>query len=133
MRAVLSESSRRAVAREGWVTMPVIDRNADIKVHRGTDVVAAEIPLVGHAGRHWLVLFRTLASKSRQEPCPDAEDREDRTWVIVRVPGASKDLHPEVALDAVTALIGEVNAMEQQSGTAPTEAAIRDWWARQQR
>jgi hypothetical protein len=113
--------------------MPDIDRNADIKVHRGTGLVAAEIPLAGHASEHWLALFRKLASKSREEPRPDAEDREDRTWVIVRVPGVSKDPHPEVALDAVSALIGEVNAMEQQSGTAQTEAAIRDWWARQQR
>lgn len=82
--------------------------------------MTAEIPLAGHAGQHWLALFHKLASKRRQEPYPDADDREDPTWVIVRVPGASSDPHPEVALDAVSALISEVNALEQQSesGTA---------------
>jgi hypothetical protein len=99
---------------------------------RGADLAAAEIPLAGHASQHWLALFRKLAAKSREEPRPDADDRKDRTWVIVRVP-AAKEPHPEVALDAVSALISEVNAMEQQSGTAQTEAAIRGWWARQQR
>jgi hypothetical protein len=113
--------------------MPDIDRNADIKVYCGTGLVSAEIPLAGHASQHWLALFHELASKSREEARPNAEDRQDRTWVIVRVPGARKDPHPEVALEAVSALIIKVNDMEQQSGTAQTEAAIRDWWARQQR
>jgi hypothetical protein len=38
-----------------------------------------------------------------------------------------------VVLDAVSALIIKVDDMEQQSDTARTEAAIRGWWARQQR
>ena len=59
----------------------------------------------------------------------------DRAWVIVRLPADSTGLHPESVLDAVSALIGEVNGMDQQSQSdaAQTEAAIRDWWARQQR
>ena len=116
--------------------MPDIDRTADIKVHHGTGIVGVEIPLAGHASEHWLALFRKLASQRRQEPCLDAVvEREDRTWVIVRLPAASTDLHPESALDAVSALISEANGMEQQSqsGAAQTEAAIRAWWARQQR
>jgi hypothetical protein len=84
-----------------------------------------------HAGVHEAVLLP--AQKQPGAACPKAEDRKDRTWVIVRVPGARKDPHPEVALDAVSALIIKVNDMEQQSGTVQTEAAIRDWWARQQR
>ena len=38
-------------------------------------------------------------------------------------------------LDTVTAVISEANGMEQQvqSDVAQTEAAIRSWWARQQR
>jgi hypothetical protein len=40
-----------------------------------------------------------------------------------------------VVLDAVSALVNEANVLEQQShsGTAQIEAAIRAWWARQQR
>jgi hypothetical protein len=70
----------------------------------------------------------------KQEPGVEADDREDRTWVIVRLP-ATNDLPPESALDAVSALIGGVNGMEQQyqAAAAQTEAAVRGWWARQQR
>ena len=59
----------------------------------------------------------------------EARDGEDRTWVIVRLPAASTDFHPVSALDAVSTLISEANAMEQQaqSDAAQTEAAIRDW------
>jgi hypothetical protein len=48
---------------------------------------------------------------------------------------ASTDLDAGATLDAVSALISEVNGTEQkfQSGAAQTEAAIRGWWARQQR
>jgi hypothetical protein len=115
--------------------MPDIDRTADIKVTAAQGMVTAEIPLAGHAGEHWLVLFRKLASQRGTSPAAKAEDQEDRTWVIVILPAASTDLHPESMLDAVSALISEVNGMEQQSqsGAAQTEAATRGWWARQQR
>ena len=115
--------------------MPDIDRTVDIKVTAVQGTVMAEIPLAGHASEHWLALFRKLASKSGQERALEARDWEDRTWVIVRLPAASTDFHPESALDAVSALISEANGMEQQSqsGTAQAEAAIRGWWARQRR
>jgi hypothetical protein len=43
------------------------------------------------------------------------------------------DHHPESALDAARALIGETTGVEEQFqlGAAQTEAAIRGWWARQ--
>jgi hypothetical protein len=115
--------------------MPDIDRTVDIKVTAAQGWVTAEIPLAGHASEDWLALFRMLASKWGQEPRPEAEERGDRSWVIVRLPAASEDQHPESALDAISALIGEANGMDQrsQSAAAQTEAAIRDWWARQQR
>jgi hypothetical protein len=115
--------------------MPDIDRTADIKVAAAQGEVTAEIPLAGRASEHWLELFHMLASKLRQDRGVKAEDREDRTWVIVSLPAASEDQPPESALDAISALIGEANGMEQQSqsGAAQTEAAIRGWWARQQR
>jgi hypothetical protein len=115
--------------------MPDIDRTAEIKVTAAQGTVTAEIPLAGRASEHWLELFRMLASKRRQDRGLKAEEREDRTWVIVLLPAASEDQHPESALDAVSALIGEANGMERQfqSDSAQTEAAIRGWWARQQR
>jgi hypothetical protein len=115
--------------------MPDIDRTADIKVTAAQGTVFAEIPLAGHTSEHWLELFRKLASKSGQERVLEARDWEDRTWVIVKLPAASTDLHTESTLDAVSALISEANGVEQQSqsGAAQTEAAIRGWWARQQR
>ena len=114
--------------------MPDIDRTADIKVSAAHGTVTAEIPLAGHASEHWLELFRSLGSKRMQEFRTEAEEREDRTWVIVRLPSsANPDFHPEPMLDAARALISEVNGLEQQfqSGAAQIEVAIRDWWARQ--
>jgi hypothetical protein len=115
--------------------MPDIDRTADIKVTAAQGTVRAEIPLAGLASEHWLQLFRSLASKRIQELRAEAENREERTWVIVMLPGALPDHHPESALDAARALIGETTGIEDQfqSGVAQTEAAIRGWWARQQR
>jgi hypothetical protein len=114
--------------------VPDIDRTADIKVTADRRPVTAEIPLAGHASEHWPELFRMLAPKSGQV---EANDREDRTWVIVRLPATSpaRNPDPESALDAASALITQANGMEQksQSDAAQTEAAVRGWWARQQR
>jgi hypothetical protein len=116
--------------------MPDIDRTADVKVSAGREPVTAEIPLAGHASEHWLELFRSLTKTSGPRR-PEANDRDDRTWVIVTLPTAAQDLNadPESALDAASALIAKVNGMEQesQSAAAQTEAAVRGWWARQQR
>ena len=113
--------------------MPDIDRTADIKVTSDHGTVTAEIPLAGHASEHWLVLFRELVSKRGNALHAEAEDREDRTWVVVWLPGTLPDLHPESALDAARALIGEAAGKDEQfqSGAAQNEAAIRGWWARQ--
>lgn len=116
--------------------MPDIDRTADVKVSAGREPVTAEIPLAGHAGEHWLELFRLFAKKLQPSHL-EANDRDDRTWVIVTLPSAGqvRTPDPESALDAASALIAEVNGMEQksQSAAAQTEAAVRGWWARQQR
>jgi hypothetical protein len=116
--------------------MPDIDSTADIKVTAGWEPVTAEIPLAGHASERWLELFHMLA-KSSGPAGLEVNDREDRTWVIVRLPqaGPARNPDPESALNAASALITQVNGMEQksQSAAAQTEAAVRDWWARQQR
>ena len=113
--------------------MPDIDRTAEIKVTAARGTVTAEIPLAGHASEDWLELFRGLAGKSGQQRALEVEDREDRTWVIARLPGVLPDHNPESALDAARALIGEATGLEEQfqSSAAQTEAAIRSWWARQ--
>ena len=116
--------------------MPDIDRTANIKVTADWEPVTAEIPLAGNASERWLELFRMLA-KSSGPACLEVNDRDDRTWVIVRLPQAGPALNPdpESALNAASALITQVNGMEQksQSAATQTEAAVRDWWARQQR
>jgi hypothetical protein len=50
----------------------------------------------------------------------EAEERQDRTWVIVWLSPTRLDLHPEPALDAASAPISQVNDAEQewQSGAA---------------
>ena len=118
--------------------MPDIDRTADIKVTAAPGTVTAEIPLAGHASGHWRELFRMLASQGGLEGRVKAEDREDRTWVNISLPAANEDpldQHPESVLDTVSTLISQANGMEPQpqSGAVQTEAAIRDWWAHQQR
>lgn len=114
--------------------MPDIDRTADIRVTAALGTVTAEIPLAGRASEDWLKLFDLLA-RGGQELHAEAKEREDRTWVIVRLPSDRADFHPESGLDAAFALISEVNGREQQfqSRAAQIEAAIRGWWARQQR
>jgi hypothetical protein len=54
-------------------------------------------------------------------PLAEAAEREDRTWVIARLPGASPDLHPQSELDAVSAPLSEANGMEQQSRSAAAQ------------
>jgi hypothetical protein len=114
--------------------MPDIDRTVDIEVTAAQQEVTAAIPLAGQASEHWLALFRRLASQRIQAPT-EAEQRQDHTWVLVRLPATSTDLQAGAVLDAVSALISEVNGLEQQfqSGAVQTEAAIRGWWTRQQR
>src|ERR1039457_6503910 len=114
--------------------MPDIDRTVAMKVTAGRGPVTAEIPLAGHASGHWRELFGELAAKRMRELNVGAEEREDRTWGIVWLP-SRPDFHPEPMLDAVSALISEVKGLEQQSksGATKIEAAIRSWWARQQR
>ena len=116
--------------------MPDIDWTADVKVNAGREPVTAEIPLAGHASQHWLELFRLMAKNSGPGDV-EADDRDDRTWVIVTLPSAGpvQNPDPESALDAATTLIAQVNSMEQKSpsAAAQTEAAVRGWWASQQR
>ena len=38
--------------------MPDIDRTADVKVTAAQGTVTAEIPLAGHASKHWLDLLQ---------------------------------------------------------------------------
>jgi hypothetical protein len=79
-------------------------------------------------------LFGKLAAHGMQGSRAEAEEREDRTWVIVWLSPTRLDFHPEPTLDAASALISQVNGAEQewQSGAAQIEAAVRSWWARQQ-
>lgn len=121
--------------------MPDFDHRADIKILHDIDIVTAEIPLAGHASPHWISLFHNLTSGTLPgsgEPVPGAEahDRTDRTWVMVRIPapaaGAAPD--PAAVLHGLVQAIVDANVLEQRdSSAARVEAAIRDWWVREQR
>jgi hypothetical protein len=119
--------------------MPDIDSTVDIKITSGQGVVTVAIPLAGHASEDWLKAFHALAAPLGREHQPEAEHREDRTWVIVKLPTRTLPTRTRVdaesALDAVSAVISKANSADQedQAAAARTEAAIRDWWARQQR
>jgi len=60
-----------------------------------------------------------------QELQAKAEEREDRTWVVVLLPSARPDFDPEPMLDAVSALISEVNGLEQQSQSGAVQVEGR--------
>ena len=115
--------------------MPDMDRTVDIKVNADRGMVTAEIPLAGHASEHWRELFGKLAAHGMQGSRAEAEEREDRTWGPSSgcLPPAPT-CHPEPTLEAASALISQVDGVEQewQSGAAQIEAAVRSWWARQQ-
>jgi hypothetical protein len=121
--------------------MPDIDSTVDIKITSGQGMVTVAIPLAGQASEDWLKGFHVLAAPLGRGAQPEAEQREDRTWVIVKLPTRTP-VDPESALDAVSSALDAVSAViskansadqEDQAAAARTEAAIRDWWARQQR
>jgi hypothetical protein len=117
--------------------MPYIDWTADITITIAQGTVTAEIPLAGHASKDWMTRFRTLASK-RQELRAEAADREDRTWVIVRMPATSTDPDTKSTMDAVNALISQANRMERYGATTREVGAqpafvMRGWWELQKR
>jgi hypothetical protein len=114
--------------------MPYIDWTADIKITIAQGTVTAEIPLGGHASEDWMTRFRTLASE-RQELRAEAADREDRTWVIVRLLATSTDPDTKSTMDAVKALISQANlreAITREVGAQPA-LVIRGWWEFQKR
>ena len=106
-----------------------IDPGADIELTSSRDHVTARIPLAGQVTREWLGCYHRLA---RAAAVPvRAEERPERTWIVVTVPATSS--HAEIAgtLDAALALITEADtAALRAAPTAQAEASIRDWWAR---
>jgi hypothetical protein len=121
--------------------MAHFDHRADIKILHDMDLVTAEIPLAGHASPHWISLFHkltssTLPSTSGPVPGAEAHDRTDRTWVIVRIPAPAAGPAPDpvAMLEGLVQAIQDANVLEQgDSSAASVEAAIRDWWVREQR
>jgi hypothetical protein len=127
--------------------MTDIDPAADIDIYRGFALVTARFPLTGHVSQEWLAAYNMLARKraAHQEwPTPYnmlADDRDaqaveavgdsDRSWIIVRLPAITDGVQVQAVMDSARELIGEADAAEQAPQAAETEAAMRDWWARQ--
>jgi hypothetical protein len=66
----------------------------DIKVNADRGMMTAEIPLAGHASEHCRELFDKLAAHGMQGSRAKAEEREDRTWVIVWLSPTRPDFYP---------------------------------------
>jgi hypothetical protein len=103
--------------------MPDIDRTADVKVSAGREPVTAEIPLAGHASEHWLELFRLLAKSSGPGDL-EANDRDDRTWVIVTLPSAGPARGQRHGAEVAVSCRANRSCCPRLVGASATVAAI---------
>jgi hypothetical protein len=123
--------------------MTDIDHAADIEVSRGFAQVEVRIPLTGLVSQEWLSVYNSLAHKwiahsgnenafpRRGEGVLEAQGEPDRSWIVIRLPAALDRAVVQSVLDAARETIAEVDAAEQAPQAAETEAAVREWWARQ--
>jgi hypothetical protein len=123
--------------------MTDIDPGADIDVNRGFAQVTVRIPLTGHVSQEWLSIYESLAHKwmahsGNENAFPragegviEAQDLPDRSWITVRLPAALDRAIVQSVLNAARESIAKADAAEQAPQAAETEAAVREWWARQ--
>jgi hypothetical protein len=123
--------------------MTDIDRAADIDVSRGFAQVTVRIPLTGQVSEEWLSVYKSLAHKwmvhsgnenafhRSGEGVMEAQNAPDRGWIVIRLPAALDRAVVQSVLNAARDIIVEADAAEQAPQAAQTEAAVREWWARQ--
>ena len=123
--------------------MTDIDHAADIEVSRGFAQVEVRIPLTELVSQEWLSVYNSLAHRwiahsgnenafpRRGEGVMEAQGQPDRSWIVIRLPAALDRAVVQSVLNAARETIAEVDAAEQASQAAETEAAVREWWARQ--
>lgn len=121
--------------------MPDIDRAAEIEVSRGFAQVTVRIPLTGLVSQEWLSHYQTLARKwaategdafpRHGEGIMEAQGLPDRSWIVVRLPAGLDRAVVQSVLNAARDMVAEADAAERVPQAAETEAAVREWWARQ--
>ena len=121
--------------------MTDIDRTADIEVSRGFAQVVVRIPLTGLVSQEWLSHYQSLAHKwaaherdafpRHGEAVMEAQREPDRSWIVIRLPAGLDRAVVQSVLNAAREMIAEADAAEQVPQAAETEAAVREWWARQ--
>ena len=121
--------------------MTDIDRAADIEVSRGFAQVTVRIPLTGLVSQEWLSHYQSLAHKwaahegdafpRHGDGVMEAQGLPDRSWIVVRLPAGFDRAVVQSVLNAARELVAETDAAEQAPQAAETEAAVREWWARQ--
>lgn len=135
LRVLLLRQGHTPDHRKVGVRMPEIDWAADIKISRdlAPEALVVLIPLTGRPPDAWLKRFEEMAERSGLPRHVYALNKPDRLWIQVNVPAHGSPAGVMQVMDAVAALIGEVNTVEQSPALVKTETAIRDWWARGQR
>jgi hypothetical protein len=123
--------------------MTDIDRAADIEVSRGFAQMVARIPLTGLVSQEWLSVYNSLAHKwivhsgnenafpRMGEGVMEAQREPDRSWIVIRLPAVLDRAVVQSVLNAAREIVAEADAAEQVPRAAETEAAVREWWARQ--
>ena len=123
--------------------MTDIDRAADIEVSRGFAQMVARIPLTGLVSQEWLSVYNSLAHKwivhsgnenafpRMGEGVMEAQREPDRSWIVIRLPAVLDRAVVQSVLNAAREIVAEADAAEQVPQAAETEAAVREWWARQ--
>jgi len=117
--------------------MTDIEPNADVVVGHAYDVkdrdkdhLRVTIPLAGHVSQDWIRWYQRLARVKGL--AAHAEDRPDRSWVIVHVPAYVERDIIRARLDSARALMAETDAaVERPRPMAETEFAVREWWSEQ--
>jgi hypothetical protein len=117
-----------------------IDPGADIAIGHVYDVgqdhdkdhLKVSIPLAGHVDLDWIRWYLRIARTKGVTVC--AEDRPDRSWIIVQIPGYIEPASVKALLDSARGLAAEADAAVQRPPPmAEAELVVREWWSEQSR
>ena len=109
-----------------------IGHSFDVKQDHDKDYLRVTIPLDGHMEQDWILWYQRRARS--KGITARAEDRPDRTWIIVHVPGYIEPDRIRAILDNARALTAETDAaVKRPPPMAEAELVVREWWAEQSR
>jgi hypothetical protein len=109
--------------------MTEIDKAAEIDIVLNGRGATVRIPLTGSAGQDWCLRYQELA-RARNLPAR-AEASQERTWIVLDMPGYTGQDEAAGWLDAARELVGATDAAAEAPDAGRIEQTARDWWARQ--